>query len=150
MNRSYGGATEEQITALEQEIGHRFPEDYRRFLKEIGGGELDDYDANCFFPEGMQEEDISVDTLFGIDPQKTTTTLQSWREEFGDFLPDGFVSIGTSIQDGDILLYVKDDENLNAVYYFDSSCTAEASTEEENTYFVCDSFAEFWEQLDRE
>ena len=61
-----------------------------------------------------------------------------------------FVSIGTSIQDGDILLYVKDDENLNAVYYFDSSCTAEASTEEENTYFVCDSFAEFWEQLDRE
>ncbi|MFK4764540.1 SMI1/KNR4 family protein [Desulfobaculum sp. SPO524] len=36
----YGGATEEQIVAFEEKVGHRFPPTYRRFLKEFGEGDV--------------------------------------------------------------------------------------------------------------
>jgi hypothetical protein len=60
--------TEDDVATFEQRIGHRLPEDYRRFLLEVNGGRLD---THTVFVDGI------VNMLYSLnDPDEDHNLLE--------------------------------------------------------------------------
>lgn len=61
--------TESEVTAFEDRIGHRLPDDYRSFLLEVNGGRLG---THTVFVDG------SLNMLFGLNAPDERDDLLSW------------------------------------------------------------------------
>jgi hypothetical protein len=79
-------ATETDVSAIETRYGFRAPEDYRRFLIEVGNGGT--HDPPIFTPFGMRrgmhdfvpwEDDLDLG-----DPSKPFPHTEAWREGLAD------------------------------------------------------------------
>ncbi len=94
------GATEAQIARVEATIGHRFPDDYRRFLAEVNGGSPR---KSCY--RGPREE-FYLQHMYAIeDPtfignhglESALETRRTPRRMFRKLIPIGFTGSNNSL-----------------------------------------------------
>lgn len=107
LSRPDPAASDEQLLAVESEIGVTLPEKYREFLKEFGGG------------------DFGLITVFSADP------LSMWRlpkqlDVAKGHVPVGFIPISEDGCGGYYGLYLRNGRSNDEIYYwhFDSSLEA--------------------------
>lgn len=138
-----GGASEQNVTAFEQQIGFTLPNDYRSFLVENNGAEILD---QTFFVKDLDKE-VMLDVLFGVtNPTSSGLTMSYWLKEYADELEAGTLIIGKD-PGGSFLIYTIAGED-RGIYYWDKNYLfAKSSESEGNAYFVADSFTEFCDLL---
>jgi hypothetical protein len=137
----FGTTTTEEINNLEAEFEITLPDDYKEFLQKHNGGKPEIKYA-AFNVEDL-EQDISLDIFFGIGIKELD--ILYWSNLFrDDILPESII-IGSDAGDG-LLMLINDGEN-DGIYYWDHTFSFEQSSEENNLYFISNSFSEFIDSL---
>jgi hypothetical protein len=141
IQNALGHAPSAAIAQFEQTYGLRLPQDYRRFLSNHNGGHPSD-PRFCITSLG---EEALVHYFFGLDTPDIRG-LRGWLDEYGREMPPGFLIIGGDPGANFIIMGTETSE-APGVYYWDHCYFFEASSDEENTYFLAASFTEFLDGL---
>jgi hypothetical protein len=140
---SYGIGNIENIKKIVEEFGINLPQDYKDFLLLHNGADIAE---GIFYVKDLKEK-ILMGGFFGVklDSDPNSVDLIYQNREYGDDIPENSLIIGSDPGSGWILL-IFDGEN-DGIWYYDHSCFFEQSTDELNTYFICETFTEFLEML---
>lgn len=141
---SYGNSSIENIQKLEETFEIKLPQDYREFLLLNNGADITD---GIFYVKDLKEK-ILMGGFYGIKQETDSkgVGIIYQNKEYGDDIPEKSILIGSDAGSGWILL-VCDGEN-DGIWYYDHSYFFEQSTDELNTYFICETFTEFLEMLE--
>ncbi len=121
------------VAGLERALGHQLPDDYRRFLLEVGGGKPQ---ANVLDGEGR----VGVQRFLDLGG-----TLDLRRHQYGDRIPAGYLPIADA-EGGNLLLL---DLDAGAVWFWDHEREAEegAAPDPGAVAKVAESFADLYARL---
>ncbi|WP_213421194.1 SMI1/KNR4 family protein [Bhargavaea massiliensis] len=142
--QKFGSATLQEITKIEKQYKVKLPNDYVEFLKEFNGGVIEKNDENKIFIKDTSAY-IHVDVLYGMQTDSRTSDIETWMNKFDDELLEHAIIIGDDLMQGFIVLISEGE--FEGVYYWDDSYQFDESTDEENTYWIADSFSSFVKQL---
>lgn len=127
----------ENVNEIEQKFDILLPEDYKNFLIIYNGADIVD---GIFYVKDLEQK-ILMGGFYGVESDNKKIGLINQNEEYGDDIPANSLLIGSDPGSGWILL-VNDGEN-NGIWYYDHSYFFSQSTDELNTYFICETFSEF-------
>lgn len=127
------------IEDFEKSRGIVLPDDYKNFLLEYNGG-TPEVKYSTFWV-GELNENMILDTLYGLNIEKRGLNLEFMNNEFGDEELSDVIIIGSDPGSG--LIVLVNYEGMKGVYYWDDQLNFEQSTEDDNMYKVADSFDEF-------
>ena len=88
---------------------------------------------------------VNVDVIYGIDTGNDASNIEYWTNAYIDDLFGSTVIIGDSIQHGFFVLVC--DGSNDGVYYYDDSYSLSSSDDENNVYFIANTFDEFFTLL---
>jgi hypothetical protein len=136
-----GSISEADIADLERQIGFSLPNDYRHFLQQTNGGHF-----AGGYPEAVAETigGICCDSLFGRK-MPNALDLDFWFREMKDEIPASSLLIGKD-PSGAFFLLVCELDSLG-VYCYDHSYNYPESSDQENAFFVSESFSKFAKQV---
>jgi len=137
----FGTTTTEEITELEVKFNLSLPQDYKDFLLNHNGGSPE-IEYSKFYIERLKEH-ITLDVLCGIGIEDLD--ISEWTNIYSGDIPIHSIIIGHDPGNG-ILLLVNDGKK-NGIYYYDHAYTFSQSSDEENTYFITETFTDFIESL---
>lgn len=124
------------IAELEDKIGKKLPVEYVNFLERYNGGQP--LENKFHIPDC--DSDSLIDHFLGMG--RPSEDIMDWIDELDDlagrFIPIGFDPGGNAL----ILDYLD-----GTIYYWDSARHFECSTDEENTYWIANSFGELMGSL---
>lgn len=124
---------------FKKKIGYFLPNDYLDFVFHNNGVRvLDGY----FFVKALNEY-IKMGFFFGISAPKYN--LISVYDEFNMDIPSESMIIGMD-EGGGFILLVCNGVN-DGVYYYDHSYSFDLSNDDNNTFFIADTFSEFLHSL---
>lgn len=135
----FGALDEELVSELESKLGVTLPESYRNFLKETGGGVVEQDGRNKVLIPSINKS-IAIDVFFGYGVSKNSDILY-WNNMYKDEIFDNAVLIGFDARQGYLFLIAEDDNT--DVYYWDDGYTFEESDDEQNVYFLGKDFSMF-------
>ena len=135
----FGALGEEQVSELESKLEVTLPESYRNFLKETGGGVVEQDGRNKVLIPSINKS-IAIDVFFGYGVSKNSDILY-WNNMYKDEIFDNAVLIGFDARQGYLFLIAEDDNT--DVYYWDDGYTFEESDDEQNVYFLGKDFSMF-------
>jgi SMI1 / KNR4 family (SUKH-1) len=125
------------ITEFEQKIGCTLPQDYCDFLVQHNGGQPE----LQFLEVSDCKSDVMIHCFLGIGNPNADILI--WLKELDDDLKDTFLPIGID-PGGNFLLMDKSD---GKIYYWDSARYFSCSSDEENAFWVANSFSHLLERL---
>lgn len=134
--RSIETGNSNNIKIIEKQLNLNLPLDYKNFLLKYNGAAIN----NAYFFIDEIKEMIMMGIFYGVDIEDSIDIIYNNKEYEDDILENSLL-IGSDPGGGWILL-IFDGEN-DGVWYYDHSYFFEQSTDELNTYFICDSFTEF-------
>ncbi len=140
--RSFGKGNINNIKKIEKELHITLPEDYKNFLVKYNGAAID----NAYFDVDDLNQQIMMGVFLGVDLMENANSIININKEFKDDILENSLLIGDDPGNGLILL-IFDGEN-DGVWYYDHTYFFEQSTDELNTYFICDTFSEFIKLLE--
>ena len=140
----FGFANEEAISILENKYKVVLPEDYKRFLLQENGGRNTAYKYKNLVRISQIGEEINIDVMFGVETNMKNVDIEQWTSEYRDDLFPNSIIIGDTIQHGFIVFWLSNEEN-RGIYYYDDTYNLEASSDENNAYFLARTFTEFLE-----
>jgi predicted DNA-binding WGR domain protein len=125
-------ATDQQIKALEKQLGHTLPDEYRNFLKTVNGGRPNPDFIQLFGVPGSGGR--AVETLFHLKPAKPEYHQVSFQiEAWGDVL-EAHVPVAEG--DGDVITLSLEPKTYSAVYWWSHEV-------DEPGHLLASSFDEF-------
>jgi hypothetical protein len=130
------------VEKIEKIFSLKLPNDYRIFLTEHNGASIED---GYFFVDELQQQ-ISMEVFYGVDTKNDSIDIVKINKEFADDILAKSLLIGGDDGGGWILL-ICDGEN-DGIWYYDHSYFFEQSTDDLNTYFICDTFSDFMNLLE--
>jgi hypothetical protein len=139
--KAYKNGNSEEVLKLEKNFRIKLPADYREFLIQYNGGDVTD--GHLYVKE--LDEDMPMGYFFCIGIKEGFTDIIEINEEYDDDIPKKSLLIGTDAGSGFILL-VNDGKN-DGIWYYDHTCFFNQSTDDLNTYFICDTFSDFIKML---
>lgn len=139
---AYKNGDIKKVLKLEKDFRVKLPEDYKDFLIQYNGGDVDD--AYLYVKD--LDEYMLMGYLSGIDVEAEFADIAKFNDEYHEDIPKKSILIGSDEGEGWILL-VCDGEN-NGVWYYDHSYFFDPSTDELNTYFICETFSDFIKMLE--
>jgi hypothetical protein len=139
---SYGKGSIQNLEKIENEFSLILPKEYKDFLIDNNGAEINN---GYFFVKEINQL-ISMGLFYGVDLGKKGADIFYINNEYNDDIPENSLLIGGDDGGGWILL-ICDGEN-DGIWYYDHSYFFEQSTDELNTYFICETFTEFLEMLE--
>lgn len=135
--------SESQLRAVEQELGVRLPEDYRKFMLEFNGGRPVPEDA---FDVPQCDQSSGVNRFCPIDENDANGLLTKRMHLDGRIPPNMLVIAGAAC--GDLVLLTIQGDDAGSVFYWDHEDElASGPPLYANTYRVADSFSEFYRGL---
>lgn len=143
--KEFGNSSEESILNLNRKYSLNLPDDYIGFLKERNGGIVEKNDTNRVTIEDTSSS-IIIDVLFGNDTGERESNISTWMDKYADELLEDTIIIGDDLMHGFIVMICEGE--YSGVYYWDDSYFFDESTDEENTYWIADSFSDFLALLD--
>jgi hypothetical protein len=141
--KNFGKGNPGNINKIEKIFCVKLPNDYKEFLLNNNGVIIED---GYFFVDELQQN-ISMGVFYGIGMENDAIDIVRINKEFEDDILEKSLLIGGDDGGGWILL-ICDGEN-DGIWYYDHSYFFEQSTDETNTYFICNTFTEFMEMLKR-
>lgn len=130
------------ILELQRMYNLIFPPDYIDFLSTMNG--VISQDETSLLVDSLGQK-IEIDSLFGINPQKSWLDVGSWMKKYARELPSNALVIGCDLLNN-LIVMINAGENAG-VYYWDSSYSFASSTDASNAYLIADSFKSFREKL---
>jgi len=130
--------TVNQISEFEKETGFELPDDYKNFLLENNGG----VPENTLFSIPDCSEEALIGYFLGINRPKED--LSFWLKEFHDDLPESFIPIAFDAGGNAILM---DLEDTGTLYYWDYGRHFQQSTDDDNTFWIANSFTDLLNDL---
>ena len=140
--KAYKNGNSEEVLKLEKNFKIKLPEDYRNFLIQYNGGNIDD---RYLYVKELDEY-MLMGYFFGIGIEKGFSDINKINEEYDDDIPKKSLLIGTDEGSG-FLLLVNDGKN-DGIWYYDHTYFFEQSNDDLNTYFICDTFTDFIKLLE--
>ena len=140
--KAYKNGNSEEVLKLEKTFRIKLPEDYRNFLIQSNGGDVTD--GYLYVKE--LDEGMRMGYFFGIDIKEGFADINEINEEYDDDIPKKSLLIGMDEGSGFILL-VNDGKN-NGIWYYDHTYFFDQSSDDLNTYFICDTFSDFIKMLE--
>jgi hypothetical protein len=138
----WGSSDETTIQQFEQKLGFPLPADYHAFLLKTNGGSVN----KQIFHVNDLAQDVLIDVFYGVTNREEDLTLATWIAEHGAELQENALIIGAD-QGGGIILYITAGDD-KGIYYWDHAHFFPQSYQEEgNTYFLADSFDDFYKLL---
>jgi hypothetical protein len=135
----FGAVPISDVKMLENKYNIKLPKDYFDFLCSVGGGVIGKSD-NRIYVKGISDI-ISIDVLFGINTQYKNANIDRWMDKYLDEMPEDTLIIGDTLEHGFIVLLCSG-ENAG-VYYWDDTYHFACSNDENNTFFIGDTFKDF-------
>lgn len=135
-------AEEEDIKLLEKRFAIQLPVDYKEFLVTQNGGRNISYTFENSIRINQIDEVINIDTMFGINTGIKNADIEQWTEEYRNDIFEHSIIIGDTLQHGFLLFWQSGDDN-EGIYYYDDTYQLEASSDENNAYFLAKTFSEF-------
>jgi SMI1-KNR4 cell-wall len=129
--------SEADIGRLEQELGERLPEEYRRFLLAHNGGHPS---SDVIDIDGAPFGSVDVRHLFSIDNPSPSCDLVWNLRFFSKRMSDSLLAIGCD-SSGHLFCLVLHGEQRGEIYYFDRE------QDPPEPYFVAKDFDSFWSRL---
>ena len=135
----------ENIIKIENQFGVKLPNDYKDFLKNNNGAMI----ANAAFWVEDLKQKILMEKLFWINLPTKVLNIEHWNEKYKNDLWKNTIIIGCDPGGTFILLVAgeRNDDIKEGIYYYDNKYFFEQSSDEKNTYYICETFSEFMEQL---
>jgi len=140
--KGYNNGSKEEILKLEKKYRLKLPQDYINHLIRYNGGDVDD--AYLYVKD--LNEYMLMGYFFGINIENGVADTNKINDEYDDDIPKKSLLIGSDEGSG-FLLLVCDGEN-NGIWYYDHTYFFKQSTDELNTYFICETFTEFLQILE--
>lgn len=126
----------------EEEMNLKFPSEYKKFLKEYNGGLPKEQYLNTKLLDTGEE--VILGALLGVNDNENFD-LRTWRLEFNEELPPSAFVIGTEYNFGLFIMITAGDEK--GIYFWDNAYILENSSDEENVYWLSDTFEGFINSL---
>jgi hypothetical protein len=139
--KSFGKGSKQNINKIEKEFSVKLPNDYKEFLIENNGADIE---TGLFYVKDIGQT-IPMGYFYGVDIVEGYADIIEINKEYRDDILENSILIGTDEGEGWILL-ICDGEN-DGIWYYDHSYFFEQSTDDLNTYFICETFSEFMETL---
>ncbi|MDH9144897.1 hypothetical protein PYL34_02610 [Staphylococcus epidermidis] len=79
--------------------------------------------------------------LYGCDTPYDVTNIEYWMDEYESELIEESIIIGNDLSQGFLVLILL--EGYEGVYFWDDGHNFESSNDEENTYFIAETFTNF-------
>ena len=140
--QSFGHAEDEDIKLLEKRFGIKLPVDYKEFLVTQNGGRNLSYKFENSIKINQIDEIINIDTMFGINTGITNADIEQWTDEYHTDIFENSIIIGDTIQHGFLIFWGSGDDN-EGIYYYDDTYHLATSDDENNAYFLAETFSEF-------
>ena len=138
--KKFKSLNDKQIKNIENRFKVNLPVEYKTFLKQVGGGVVEKDEFNQITLDEVNEI-IVLDVLYGDDENNEKGNIIFWMEQFeGELLKDAII-IGDDLLQG-FLVMICQGEN-QGIYYWDDSYNFECSDDENNMYWIADTFGEF-------
>lgn len=128
----FGALDEKLVSELESKLGVTLPESYRCFLKETGGGVVEQDGSNKVLIPSINKT-IAIDVFFGYGVTKNSDILY-WNDMYKDEIFENAVLIGFDARQGYLFLIAENDNT--EVYYWDDGYTFEESDDDQNVYLL--------------
>lgn len=139
--REFGAIPTSEIEMLESRYDIKLPKDYFNFLSSLGGGGVEKTD-NQVYVKGLSDN-ISVDVLFGINTQYKNANITMWTDKYLQEMPENTLIIGDTLEHGFIVILCSGEDS--GVYYWDDTYHYARSNDDNNTFFIADTFTDFVE-----
>ena len=112
-------------------------------MKEIGGGFAEWSESNGIYVEDVKDK-VFIDEMFGnIDID--SARIDFWTKKYQDEMFEKSIIIGVSLEHGFFVLVCEGEDK--GVYYWDDTYHFEISNDENNVYWLADSFTDFMNQI---
>ena len=85
--------SEERLAKMEAQLGFSLPDDYREFLKNIGGGVVELDETNEMRVKSI-DDIINLEVLFSNDLESESLNVDFWMERYRDEMPERSVLVG--------------------------------------------------------
>ena len=141
---SDSGASEAALQQLENELGSRLPDDYRRFLAETNGGRPDPARFAMQTSNGANES--VVDWFLTLEPQEDLYTVPEYRNMYADRVPQGLLPVACD-PFGNLLLLDLGAKSQGCVYFWDHEQESMEEPTWGNISTVAESFQNFYDSL---
>ena len=130
------------IDKIEKILNIKLPKDYKDFLIENNGADVED---GLFYVKEI-DQTIPMGFFYGVDIAEGYSDIIEINKEYADDILKNSILIGSDEGEGWILL-ICDGKN-DGIWYYDHSYFFEQSTDDSNTYFICDTFSNFIKLLE--
>lgn len=131
------------IIHIEKLFNISLPSDYVTFLLKYNGVVSNDAFNEIYLKD--INKNVNVDVIYGIDTGNDASNIEYWTNAYIDDLFESTVIIGDSIQHGFFVLVC--DGSNDGVYYYNDSYSLSSSDDENNVYFIANTFDEFFTLL---
>lgn len=131
------------IIHIEKLFNISLPSDYVTFLLKYNGVVSNDAFNEIYLKD--INKNVNVDVIYGIDTGNDASNIEYWTNAYIDDLFESTIIIGDSIQHGFFVLVC--DGSNDGVYYYDDSYSLSSSDDENNVYFIANTFDEFFTLL---
>lgn len=142
--KNFGEISKENIKWLEQKYSVTLPNDYKQFLLENNGAFFDIENMNKIQIDELNDN-IYTEVLYGFDTPYDVTNVEYWMDEYESELIEESIIIGNDLSQGFIVLILL--EGYEGIYFWDDGHNFESSNDEENSYFIAESFTKFIEKI---
>lgn len=88
---------------------------------------------------------IYMEVLYGCDTPYDVTNIEYWMDEYESELIEESIIIGNDLSQGFLVLILL--EGYEGVYFWDDGHNFESSNDEENTYFIAETFTKFMDKI---
>ena len=132
---------EATVQEFEKQLGFDLPKDYKNFLIQNDGVKFVNY---CCFYVNVLKQKVLIDVLYDVTGAKKYSIARK-NNTFKDEIPENSVLIGED-PGGTPILLICEGKN-SGVYLFDNNYFFKGSSDEQNTYWLADTFTAFMNSL---
>lgn len=137
--KGFGKADIKDIKSFELKNDITLPNDYIDFLLKYNGADIELSENNSFFIEEINDN-INIDVLYGVNTKDPELSIELWLNDYKNEMPPHTLIIGISYQHGFVVMLCSGEDA--GIYYWDDAYEYDCSNDDNNTFFMAETFTD--------